>query len=335
MKQYLFPEHAGFYKANLHCHTNLSDGELSPAEVKQAYLAEGYSVVAFTDHEALLDHSDLCDDRFIALNGYETAVKSKNGVPTTPLLPVHHINFIKKKPHDLTQFCFYPANFTPGRCKEHIPFLSYTGELCEYEYTPAFFRHLTAEAHKNGCLVHYNHPFWSLQTAESLAALEGIDGLELCNTGCRAHGDFNDYMYSELLRMGKRMYAVAGDDNHNHKKGMGDSFGAWTVIAAEQFTYEGITDALSNGQSYVSTGPSITSLYVEDGTLVVRTSPAAAIMLRSEGREIITVKSADGYVDGAAFTLEPDRMGSYFRLDIVDKNGNHAYTRAYEMKDMI
>ncbi len=331
MRKYLFPEQAKFYKANLHAHTVLSDGELSPAEMKEAYKAEGYSVLAFTDHEALIDHGDLCDEGFIALNGYETAIKSRNGVSTTPLLAVHHINFIKKKPHDTVQFCFFPSNFTPGHCKDHIPFLTYTGDICEYEYTPAFFRHLTEEAHKHGCLVHYNHPNWSLQTAESLAALDGIDGLELFNTGCRLHGDFDDHTYNELLRMGKRMYAVAGDDNHNRKKSLGDSFGAWTMIASESFTYEGMTDALEKGNCYVTSGPEIRALYIEDDKLIVRTSPAAAILLRSEGREIISVKSADGYVDGAAFTLEPERMGSYFRVDVVDKNGNHAYTRAYDL----
>lgn len=77
MRKYIFPEHAKFYKANLHAHTTLSDGCLSPEEVKEAYRAKGYSVLAFTDHEALIDHADLCDDTFIALNGYETAVKSK------------------------------------------------------------------------------------------------------------------------------------------------------------------------------------------------------------------------------------------------------------------
>ncbi len=335
MRKYLFPEHAKFYKANLHSHTSLSDGELSPEELKEAYKAKGYSVVAYTDHEALIDHSDLCDESFIALNGYETAVKSQNGVSTTPLLAVHHINFIKKKPHDTVQFCFFPANFTPGHCKDHIPFLTYAGDLCEYEYTPKFIRHLTDEAHKHGCLVHYNHPNWSLQTAASLAALDGFDGLEIFNTGCKAHGDFDDRIYNELLRMGKRMYVVAGDDNHNRKKSLADSFGAWTVIASENFSYEGMTDALEKGNSYVTSGPEITALYVDEGKLIVRTSPAVEIMLCSEGREIIRVKSNDGYVDAAAFTLEPNRMGSYFRLAVADKNGHHAYTRAYDMKDYV
>ena len=50
MKRYLLPQDGQFYKANLHCHTVISDGHLTPAEVKEAYVAQGYAVVAFTDH---------------------------------------------------------------------------------------------------------------------------------------------------------------------------------------------------------------------------------------------------------------------------------------------
>jgi len=38
MKRYLLPEAGEFYKANLHCHTNVSDGKFSPEEVKAMYV---------------------------------------------------------------------------------------------------------------------------------------------------------------------------------------------------------------------------------------------------------------------------------------------------------
>ena len=37
MKKYLLPKDGTFYKANLHCHTTLSDGHLTPEEVKEIY----------------------------------------------------------------------------------------------------------------------------------------------------------------------------------------------------------------------------------------------------------------------------------------------------------
>ena len=46
MKKYLLPEKGQFYKANLHCHSTVSDGHLTPEEIKKHYMAHGYSVVA-------------------------------------------------------------------------------------------------------------------------------------------------------------------------------------------------------------------------------------------------------------------------------------------------
>ena len=64
------------FKANLHSHSNLSDGRLTPESMAEAYQARGYSVLAITDHEAPYDHSrlstpDLCSsskDRVIILS---------------------------------------------------------------------------------------------------------------------------------------------------------------------------------------------------------------------------------------------------------------------------
>ena len=42
MKRWLLPEGGRFYKANLHLHTTVSDGLLTPEETKQKYRARGY-----------------------------------------------------------------------------------------------------------------------------------------------------------------------------------------------------------------------------------------------------------------------------------------------------
>ena len=70
MKEYLLPPGGRFYKANLHAHTTVSDGLMTPLELKEAYRKEGYSVVAFTDHDVMVDHSELSDGEFLALRGW-------------------------------------------------------------------------------------------------------------------------------------------------------------------------------------------------------------------------------------------------------------------------
>ena len=110
--QILLPE-AGYYKANLHCHTTLSDGRLTPEEVKARYLSEGYSVVAFTDHNVLVDHSDLTDGRFLALTGIEVDTDS----------------FLYGKKHDFNQTCHLCAILRdPARPVPIYRAEQYTGE---------------------------------------------------------------------------------------------------------------------------------------------------------------------------------------------------------------
>ena len=38
MRKYLLPEEGHFYKANLHCHSNISDGSLTPEQIKETVI---------------------------------------------------------------------------------------------------------------------------------------------------------------------------------------------------------------------------------------------------------------------------------------------------------
>ena len=76
MRKYLLPEKGNFYKANLHCHTTLSDGKKPIEEVADLYKRHGYSVVAFTDHNILLPHPELRTKDFLPLTGYELNVNA-------------------------------------------------------------------------------------------------------------------------------------------------------------------------------------------------------------------------------------------------------------------
>ena len=78
MKKYLLPKTGFFYKANMHCHTTLSDGKLTPQEIKEHYKNKGYSVVAFTDHDIFIPHPELKDDNFLPLNGFEVEINQEN-----------------------------------------------------------------------------------------------------------------------------------------------------------------------------------------------------------------------------------------------------------------
>ena len=57
MKKYLISPELNWYRANMHCHTTVSDGHYSPEDIKKAYKDMGYSIVAYTDHELIKDQS--------------------------------------------------------------------------------------------------------------------------------------------------------------------------------------------------------------------------------------------------------------------------------------
>ena len=81
MKKYLLPHGTNAYKANLHAHTNISDGALTSEQVKDLYKSNGYSVVAYTDHDLLIPHDELTDKDFLALPGFEAQFNESNMYP--------------------------------------------------------------------------------------------------------------------------------------------------------------------------------------------------------------------------------------------------------------
>ena len=65
-------EKAGkWYKANLHTHTTLSDGQVSAVEAVARYRQVGYQVLALTDHGRTNDLRGLSDEDILVLNGLE------------------------------------------------------------------------------------------------------------------------------------------------------------------------------------------------------------------------------------------------------------------------
>ena len=83
MKKFLISSEDKGFKANLNCHTNLSDGHLSPAELKKAYIEKGYNIIAFSDIDYLYNHSNLDDDNFLVITAYETEIyESRDNLPS-------------------------------------------------------------------------------------------------------------------------------------------------------------------------------------------------------------------------------------------------------------
>lgn len=332
MKKFLLPEKGNFYKVNLHCHTDLSDGSLTPEQVKEAYKAQGYAAVAFTDHDILIDHSDLSDPDFIALNGFE--VEINQGMPPDKFYQkTCHICFVALEPDNLIQPCWHRGYYLFGNAPKSRHLVKFDENEPDYvrQYTPECASEMMRIGREKGFFVTYNHPGWSMETYPEYINYHGMHAMEIYNHSSGEAGfvEYNPKIYDEILLGGERIFCVSTDDNHNRGDDTyHDSFGGYAVVKAEKLDYRAITSAMVNGDMYASMGPEITELYVEDGKVHVKCSPAAEIILNTGKRHARSARGADGALIGeAAFALD-DKM-DYFRLTVTDASGKHANTRAY------
>ena len=99
MKRFLISPNKNQYKANMHSHTTCSDGKMTPEQHKEAYKARGYSVYAFSDHDKIVDHSDLRDPDFLPLLAAELAVGERSDRHPNHKV-CFHFNIIPRDPQN-------------------------------------------------------------------------------------------------------------------------------------------------------------------------------------------------------------------------------------------
>ena len=97
------------FKANLHCHSTLSDGRLTPGELKKAYKDRGYSVLCISDHEYPNCHTDLSDEDFVMLTGYEAYIRPSETGTFSQYGTEVHINLFARDPENVSYVCYDPV----------------------------------------------------------------------------------------------------------------------------------------------------------------------------------------------------------------------------------
>lgn len=331
MKIELLPEEGKLYKANLHCHTTLSDGAHTPEQIKQMYLARGYSAVCYTDHEVLLDHRDLCDESFVALHGYEVAIKKELNAHTGLFMPVYHLNLIAKDQNNFVMPRYFKNNPSmAGNAGKFRDAMQYSDTIDTVVYDKEWLSDYVKAASEGGYLVTYNHPQWSLQSGSDFLGIEGLHAIEAINGSCaRVYQDNTSIHYEQMLRAGMRVVPVGGDDNHGNDIGLG-----WTMIKAPTLSYEALIDSYTRGYCYASEGPDFLRLVIEDGKIRIKSSPVYRITLLCEGRYYNVAQSEAGDLTEAEFPYRPECYGRYFRFELRDAKGNHAYSSAYDPDEL-
>lgn len=334
---YLISPEKPQYKANLHCHSTLSDGSKTPEELKEMYKSHGYSVLAITDHERPYDHSAMTEDDFLMLTGYEAYIRPDRNADYDVYAPEIHLNLFAEDPSNMTYICYNRpyCKYIPQH--EHNTLIR-AGSEEPREYTREYVNKFILTARDNGYIVGYNHPYWSMESEADTLATEGCFSFEMVNYNSYVMNrlEHNGALYDKMLKSGMRIFCHAADDNHNRRP-VGDpacdSFGAFTMIMAENLDYKTVFSAMEKGEMYSSMGPLFKSIEYSEGQLHIECSPVSVIIVYTGSKHPRCVY-ADGDEGMTSADIEVDGRAEYIRVSAIDRDGKWADTRGFTREEI-
>lgn len=328
----LLPRVRQYFRTNLHTHTNITDASPTPEQMKEFYKKRGYQILCISDHNVIIDFSEMNEDGFLMLTGAEFNVNEENYQRGNSKSA--HFNFIAKRPDNLWQPFRYHKEWNSAAylAKADIDNMS-------QEHSAEAINAFIAEANKRGFLVMYNHPHWSLHSYEDYSKYKGLWAMELRNTGSAPYGDHDSgTVYRDLLNLGNRLFPVGADDSHSEK----NVGGSWIMLGAEALTYEKAIEALEKGDFYASCGPEIHDLYMEGTELYFRCSDVSSVTIESGLRFAAREKAVEplkllrsGKIDMKKWFDycrdgdERNENRTWFRVVFHGPYGDYASTRAF------
>jgi hypothetical protein len=296
MENLPFRQSGRFYRGNLHAHSNVSDGALSPEELIGRYRTNGYDFIAVTDHFRdrfgfpITDTRDARDTEFTTILGAELHPPALENGEDWHILAVG-----------------LPLDFAP---------------MSDQEDGPTIAR----RARDAGAYVAIAHPHWYSATIADARSINSAHAVEIFNQTCHMANDrgYGWYLADLLLSEGRRLTAVATDDTHA-KDERPDMFGGWVMVKAESLDPDSLLSALKAGRFYSSQGPLIHDICVSDDrtSVTVETSPVASVQVAGRAQ-----RTRDFH--GRAITsckLNLDRVqNDYFRVTVIDEFGRRAWS---------
>ena len=161
MQLYTLPRSGNFYKGNLHTHTTLSDGLLSPEDTILKYKNNNFAFLSITDHNLYGIFSEWNLENFLMIPGIE----------------------------------FNTSNAPAGTWGHHIVGIGHPGDTGFYHGE----RFVDDKSLKNenvqriidflverNNLAIYAHPYWSRVDISDIVHLKNLTGMEIMNYACEA-----------------------------------------------------------------------------------------------------------------------------------------------------
>lgn len=321
------------YKANLHCHSVLSDGCRTPNELKEMYRSRGYDILAITDHERPVEHQALSEKDFMMLTGYECYIRPNPEGKYDAYQEEIHLNLFAKDPKNVKMICFND-HYSRYLKRDHaLEGLERVGSEKPREATTEYVNEYIRTAKEYGYIVAYNHPYWSMEDEAKILSYEGLFSVEMCNYSSWLINrlEYNGALYDKMLCNGKHIFCHGSDDNHNNfPEGhpLSDSFGSFTMIYPEKFTYESVIEAMEKGNMYASMGPVFHRVSVDGDTVRIECSDVTCAFLYTGSKAPQHAYAEKGNcLNLIEFKIDP--RARYIRISIQDSEGKWADTRGF------
>jgi hypothetical protein len=283
-----------FWRGNLHTHSTLSDGDLSPESVCGLYRDAGYDFLCLSDHFVARYKFPVADTRPFRTNRFTTILGAEIHAPANSHGELWHMLAVG-----------LPEDFAP------------TGE------TESGVE-LSLRARAAGAFVGIAHPQWSsLSIEDGRSMLGAAHSVEIYNSSCdvecaRADGT---YLLDALLNEGNRLSAYAADDAHFR---IDDAFRGWVMVKAEANDPSQLVEALKRGEYYSSQGPVFHDVAVEGNEIRLHTSPSANFALVGRGSRSLHVKPVK---EATVMSLPTEKFaGDWCRAVVEDRDGKRAWT---------
>ena len=290
-----------FYRGNLHTHSTLSDGVLSPEEVCRRYAAEGYDFIALTDHFVGQYDYPIADTTPYRSNSFTTILGAELHSGAMQNGEIWHILAVG-----------LPDDFAPTNSPHFRP-------VDAQESGPDIAR----RARDAGAFVAVAHPQWSGLTLDDARSIDAAHAVEAYNHGCAIGCDRPDGFHTLdlLLSEGKALTLVATDDAHFAES---DHFGGWVMVRAVENAPEALLAALKRGDFYASQGPELRAVSLEANAVIVESSAVTSVIVQGHGSATTTQHGES--MTRTRLSLDRFANSNWIRVTVTDRAGKRAWS---------
>lgn len=283
----LFADKGKWYKGNLHTHTSLSDGRLSPDEAVAVYKAKGYDFMALTDHWV------------------QSNTEQKNG-----MLMISGCEF---DTGDMVNMRIFHIIGVGMKCPVQL----------EHNVMNAPQVLIDAVLAAGGEAI-LAHPCWSVMDPADIHKIHGICGAEIFNStsdlpvnGRRADsGVYFDMWGTD----GRFVNCMAADDSHQYA---GEQTRSFIIVNATALSRDAIMQSLHDGNYYASQGPLIDSVTFDVNKVKIKCPKVETVVFYSN-TVWCEDRVFTGGVEEAEYIIKD--TDKYVRIELIDDKGRMAWT---------